>query len=87
MAGACIYLTRKKNNMQAFDKRISIGGGQWNIVKMKDRLIVLNTNDLRNGHVSKYPGLAKWLDQIEELEMKTRYEIVTELIEMMFPAE
>lgn len=70
--------------MKAFESRISIGGGQFNVVQMRDRLIVLPTKDLRDGHVAKYPGLAKYLDRIEEREMKSKPEIVGELMDMLF---
>lgn len=70
--------------MQAHEARIHLGAETVDYASVRGKLVVLHTSELRDGHVPRYPGLAKYLGQIEELEMKTKREIINELVPIMF---
>lgn len=72
--------------MKAFDERTTIGGVITNPASVRGMLCVLPTSALRNGHVAQYPELTPLLARIEELEMKSKVEIMDELVEMLFAA-
>lgn len=70
--------------MDAFNKRVHFAGREYIGIDLHTKLMGLPTNTLRSGEVAQYAALTPYLGQIEELEMKTKLEIVDELVDLMF---